>query len=69
MGRKVDATDPSSTETLRDRRRVAGGDGRDPDAVEVVGEERRDAALRLHKFGQSAHVIETGPRTLSQFGN
>ncbi len=48
MGRKVDATDPPSPETLRDRRRVAGGDGRDPDAVEVVGEELSDVALRLH---------------------
>lgn len=51
MGRKVEATDPSSPETLRDRRRVAGGDGRHPDAVEVVGEERSDAALRLHWLG------------------
>jgi hypothetical protein len=47
VGREVDATDPFSPEILRDRRRVAGGDGRDPDAVEVVGEERREAALRL----------------------
>lgn len=49
MGRKVDAADPTSPETLRDRRRVAGGDGREPDAVaiEVVGEERSEAALRL----------------------
>jgi hypothetical protein len=50
---------------------VAGGDGRDPDAVEVVGEERREVALRLCwlMFGQSVHVIETGSRTSSQFGN
>lgn len=27
---------------------MAGGDGRDPDAVEVVGEERSEAALRLN---------------------
>ena len=54
MGRKVDATDPSSPETLRDRRRVAGGDGRNPDAVEVVGEERSDAALRLHLLSVSS---------------
>lgn len=33
---------------------MAGGDGRDPDAVaiEVVGEERSEAALRLYGFGQ-----------------
>ena len=46
MGRKVNATDPPSPETLRDRGRMAGGDGRDPDAVEVVGEERSDVAQR-----------------------
>jgi hypothetical protein len=35
---------------------VAGGDGRDADAdaVEVVGEERREAALRLYLISQSA---------------
>lgn len=54
---------PSSPDILRDRKRVAGGDGRNPDAVEVVGEERSEHALRLKSMGenitfsQSAHVI------------
>jgi hypothetical protein len=48
VGRELDATGASSPDVLRDRKRVAGGDGRDPDAVEVVGEERSDAALRLN---------------------
>lgn len=43
---------------------MAGGDGRDPDVVEVVGEERSEVALRLLFItwgvgGQSIHVIKT----------
>jgi hypothetical protein len=49
VGREPDAAGASSPDVLRDRKRVAGGDGRYPEAVEVVGEERSEATFRLNK--------------------
>ena len=36
-----------SPETLRERRRVVGGDGKDEDAADVVGDDRLDPAVGL----------------------